>query len=195
MYSLTWYCREQGEPDLCCHPTLCCAAGTAVSVRVQGRTGSTGGRDRNWKDVHCTTSGQSYRWAQVYRNHVGQCAGGTSRPPILRLLVWSPCRPVQVCRTENYLLSLLILICFFVRSSQDTDCALWTWTSRVTLPTSLEGEWPTNIAFKHEGLNINVLHHLKCLSPNLNRQDKLYRIEPNGITFKRKVMRLKKSRI
>ena len=56
--------HEQGEPDICCHPSLLCAAGTAGGVCSQRRACSSGGRDGNWEDFHCPTPGQSHRWAQ-----------------------------------------------------------------------------------------------------------------------------------
>lgn len=54
---------KQWEPDVCCHASLCCSAGTAGGVCHQRGACSSGGRDRNWKDLHCSAPGQSHRYA------------------------------------------------------------------------------------------------------------------------------------
>lgn len=53
---------KQWEPDVCCHASLCCSAGTAGGVCHQRGACSSGGRDRNWKDLHCSAPGQSHRY-------------------------------------------------------------------------------------------------------------------------------------
>lgn len=117
-----FYSHEQGQPDICCHTSLCCAAGTTGCVCRQRGACPPGGRDRNWKDLHCAAPDQSHRWAQEAKAK--------------SLLI-----KISPSVTAHGLSPLLIQIFPIVCSIQDTDCGLWTWTSRVTLPTCSEGEW------------------------------------------------------
>lgn len=130
--------HEQGEPDICCHTSLLCAAGTAGGVCSQRRACSSGGRDRNWEDFHCPTPGQSHRSAQEPSLAV---------PPSLLESTCCPEFQIMPDVHKYRVLSIPVLIEIFliVCTIQDTGCGLWTWTSRVTLPICLEGEWHTSV--------------------------------------------------